>query len=73
MQALLTYTKSGRKREELEALAKEIVEGIDMDGDGRFTRREFMRMPMLRVGEAPALLMQAVNNIRTGYVIAEVS
>ena len=73
-------------QEKLMEMAKQIVNDIIAARDTSLTsmfhgekrarygisRHEFMRMPRLRVGDAPALLSQAVNNIRTGNVAAEV-
>ena len=60
------------KASDLKDLAAKIVLDIDQLENGHISRTEFMKMPRLRVGEAPALLMQAANNMRTFNAAAEV-
>lgn len=56
----------------LKDLATRIVSDMDESRDGKISKHEFMKMPRLRTGEAPALLMQAINNMRTGNAAGEV-
>lgn len=58
--------------QQLKDLATRIMLDIDEHGDGKISKHEFMKMPRLRTGEAPALLMQAINNMRTGSAAGEV-
>lgn len=73
VRALANYRKDdGSNDQHLKDLAARIVLDIDEQGNGRISKHEFFKMPRLRIGEAPAMLMQVVNNMRTGNAAAEV-
>ena len=55
----------------LQDLAADILATADTNQDHMISRHEFMRMPRLRIGEAPALLNKVVNTIRTGNLTAD--